>query len=54
VTASDRNIDPPLSISLPTADGGRERPDAVFFGIGARLSDLDKLQGRLIICIQTN
>jgi hypothetical protein len=42
------------SISLPTADGERERPDAVFFGIGARLSDLDKLQGRLIICIQTN
>ena len=29
-------------------------PDAAFFGIGARLSDLDKPQARLIICIQTN
>jgi hypothetical protein len=36
------------------AGGGRQRPDAAFFGIGARLSDLDKLLGRLIICAQTN
>jgi hypothetical protein len=38
----------------PGQDDGRRPADAAFFGIGARLSDLDKLQGRLIICVQTN